>query len=85
MINIRPKKEPRTSFGSTLNQDLMVDLRTLSDVTGVPISKLLDEAVTLLLEQRGLFGDTKDNEHEIIDQNSPKMKTISKLLNNQSK
>jgi hypothetical protein len=49
---MRPKKEPRESFGSTLRQDLMNELRELSENTGIPISKLLDQAVELLLEDR---------------------------------
>lgn len=51
---MRPKKEPRESFGSTLRQDLMIDLRNFSSDTNIPISKLLDEAVELLFDKRGM-------------------------------
>jgi hypothetical protein len=40
----------RESFGSTLDKELLTKLRSLSDETDVPISKLLDKAVKLLLE-----------------------------------
>ncbi|MGG3892007.1 ribbon-helix-helix domain-containing protein [Metabacillus fastidiosus] len=48
----RPKKEPRESFGSTLRKDLIEELREVSDNTGMPISKLLDQAVELLIKDR---------------------------------
>jgi hypothetical protein len=48
----------RESFGSTLDKELLTDLRNLSDDTGIPISKLLDRAVKLLLESRGMKRDT---------------------------
>lgn len=54
---MRPKKEPRESFGSTLREDLMIELRNLSSDTNIPISKLLDEAVQLLFEKRRLSRD----------------------------
>ena len=44
-------KKERESFGSTMKKDLLSDLRTLSEETGIPISKLLDKAVTLLLNE----------------------------------
>jgi antitoxin component of RelBE/YafQ-DinJ toxin-antitoxin module len=47
----------RESFGSTLDKELLNDLRNLSDNTGIPISKLLDRAVTLLLEKQGMPRD----------------------------
>jgi predicted DNA-binding protein len=49
---MRPKKEPREAFASTLKKELMAELRNLSDETGIPITKLLDEAIELLLESR---------------------------------
>ena len=42
------KREP---FGSTLKSNLLADLRKLSEETDIPISKLLDKAVTLLLNE----------------------------------
>lgn len=49
----------RESFGSTLDKELLSDLRKMSEDTDVPISKLLDRAVKLLLESRGMQRDTK--------------------------
>lgn len=48
------KKElkTRTQFTSTLNNDLYAALKALSATTKIPISKLLDEAVVELVEQR---------------------------------
>lgn len=42
----------RTQFTSTLTNELHKDLRDLSRTTKVPISRLLDEAVQGLLEER---------------------------------
>lgn len=50
---MRPKKEPRESFGSTLRKDLMEKLRDKSIETGIPISKLLDHAVEALFAMNG--------------------------------
>lgn len=47
----------RESFGSTLDKELLTDLRNLSDESGIPISKLLDRAVKLLLESHGMRRD----------------------------
>lgn len=47
----------RESFGSTMRKDLLDDLRKYSDESDIPISKLLDKAVTLLLESRGIQRD----------------------------
>jgi hypothetical protein len=51
---MRPRKEPREPFASTLKKELMGQLRELSDDTGIPITKLLDEAIQLLLESRAV-------------------------------
>jgi predicted transcriptional regulator len=42
----------RSQFSSTLDNDLKKKLKELSDDTKVPISKLLDESVELLLKHR---------------------------------
>jgi predicted transcriptional regulator len=42
----------RSQFSSTLDNDLKKRLKDLSDETKVPISKLLDESVELLLRHR---------------------------------
>jgi predicted DNA-binding ribbon-helix-helix protein len=42
----------RTQFTSTLENNLYAALKELSGETKVPISKLLDEAVRSLLEER---------------------------------
>ncbi|MDK2600737.1 ribbon-helix-helix domain-containing protein [Bacillus stercoris] len=42
----------RKQFTSTLRNDLLDDLKDLSDETKIPISKLLDEAVELLKATR---------------------------------
>jgi hypothetical protein len=57
---MRPRKEPRESFGSTLRKDLMDELRDLSDNTGIPITKLLDESIELLLKSRGIPRDKNE-------------------------
>jgi Flp pilus assembly protein TadB len=49
----------RESFGSTLDKELLNDLRSLSEDTGIPISKLLDKAVRLLLEKQGMKRNNK--------------------------
>jgi hypothetical protein len=63
----------RESFGSTLDKDLLNDLRSLSDNTGIPISKLLDRAVRLLLEKQGMPRDKNERNQDkmYIDINLP--------------
>ncbi|WP_144509983.1 ribbon-helix-helix domain-containing protein [Bacillus sp. FJAT-22090] len=39
----------RESFGSTMDAELLCELRELSSQTGIPISKLIDRAVKLLI------------------------------------
>lgn len=41
----------RTQFTSTLKNELMADLRALSDKTSIPMSRLLDMAVEGVLEE----------------------------------
>jgi hypothetical protein len=48
----------RESFGSTLDKELLNELRRVSEDTGIPISKLLDRSVKLLLENMGISRDT---------------------------
>lgn len=48
----------RSQFSSTLDNELKNTLKELSDTTKVPISKLLDEAVGLLVKHRGIRRDT---------------------------
>lgn len=40
----------RIQFSSTLKTELMDNLRNLSDTSGIPISKLLDQSIELLLD-----------------------------------
>lgn len=56
-----PKKilKTRKQFTSTLQNGLYEELQELSRVTKVPISKLLDEAVGRLLEERTTKGQTE--------------------------
>ena len=41
----------RSQITSTLKNELYQDLKNLSEETDIPISKLLDKAVTLLLNE----------------------------------
>jgi len=51
--NKKPKQlKNRTAFTSTLDNKLHQKLRELHEETKVPISKLLDEAVELLIKKR---------------------------------
>lgn len=43
----------RTRIGSAIDKELYDKLQQLSKETKVPISKLLDEAIELLLKKRG--------------------------------
>lgn len=45
----------REQFSSTLDSQLKKKLKELSDETKVPISKLLDEAVEMLLQKRTIM------------------------------
>lgn len=45
-------KEKRKDIGSTLREDLFDKLNELNHITKVPKTKLLDEAVELLIEKR---------------------------------
>lgn len=40
----------REAIGSAVDKELLTQLRQYSKVTGIPISRLLDRAITLLLE-----------------------------------
>jgi predicted transcriptional regulator len=51
----------RTQITSTLKNELNDKLKQLSDETDVPISKLLDQAVELLVEKRGSQRTTQSN------------------------
>jgi vacuolar-type H+-ATPase subunit E/Vma4 len=42
----------RSQITSTLRNELYEEIKNLSDSTDIPISKLLDQAVELLLEDR---------------------------------
>lgn len=46
----RKDLKTRTPIGSAVKTELLKDLRALSKETDVPISKLLDRAITMLLE-----------------------------------
>ena len=48
----------RTQFTSTLQNDLYERLKDLSNDSKIPMSKLLDEAVGRLLEERTTKGQT---------------------------
>ena len=43
----------RKRFSSTLRNDLEANLKQLSDESGIPISKLLDKSIELLLKEYG--------------------------------
>ena len=45
------KSRKRKAFASTMNNDLFDQLKQLSDESGIPISKLLDKAISLLLKE----------------------------------
>ncbi|OAO82577.1 ribbon-helix-helix domain-containing protein [Anoxybacillus flavithermus] len=48
----------RTQFGSTLKNELYNELKKISDKTSIPISKLLDKAIELLIEdfkKKGMY------------------------------
>lgn len=40
----------RTPLGTTVDNKILADLKEYSAETGVPLSKLLDKAITMLLE-----------------------------------
>jgi hypothetical protein len=52
-------KRKRTSFGSTLKEELYTDLQELSKETDIPMTKLLDRAVDLLLNEMNFRKDSK--------------------------
>jgi hypothetical protein len=52
-------KRKRTSFGSTLKEELYSDLQELSKETDIPMTKLLDRAVDLLLNEMNFRKDSK--------------------------
>ena len=43
----------RKRFSSTMRNDLEANLKQLSDESGIPISKLLDKSIELLLKEYG--------------------------------
>ena len=50
----------RESFGSTMDAALLNKLREISSETGVPISKLIDRAVQLLINDASNVGIPRD-------------------------
>lgn len=52
----------RTQITSTLKNELKVELNDLAEETDIPISKLLDQAVELLLESKGKYRTQPYNE-----------------------
>jgi hypothetical protein len=63
----------RSQFSSTLDNDLKAKLKDLSDETKIPISKLLDESIELLLSKRGMPRDKNERNQDkmYIDINLP--------------
>lgn len=50
----------RKQFNSTVNPDLLDAIRQISDQTDIPISKLVDKAIELLIEDmknKGLYNN----------------------------
>jgi hypothetical protein len=63
----------RTQITSTLKIELNKQLKELSDETDIPISKLLDQAVELLLQHKGMPRDSNKRDDKMyIDINLPK-------------
>ena len=50
----------RLQFSSTMNNDYYEELKNISEETGVPISKLLDRAVQLLISDVNKIGIPRD-------------------------
>ena len=50
----------RLQFSSTMNNDYYEELKNISEETGVPISKLLDRAVQLLISDVNKVGIPRD-------------------------
>lgn len=53
----------RTRFPSTIETNKLERLRHLSHETAVPMSRLMDEALDLLLAKRGKPSDTRNRRH----------------------
>lgn len=51
----------RESFGSTMDTKLLNDLREMSKETDIPISKLIDRAVSLLLKESEKSSNNKND------------------------
>jgi hypothetical protein len=64
----------RMQITSTLKIELNNQLKELSEETDIPISKLLDQAVELLLKSKGMPRDKneRNNDKMYIDINLPK-------------
>lgn len=59
----RPRKEPRAALGTDLPPDLLEELREYSLTSGIPINRLVEDAVRMLLTARYWFGE-KDEDRD---------------------
>lgn len=56
------QKENRVKFGNTLDSEMYVKLNDLSKQTKIPISRLLDEAIQLLIQKYKQLNMYKEKE-----------------------
>lgn len=56
------EKRMRKSFGSSMDKELLEQLRAISKETGIPLSKLFDRAVQLLIDQS--YSDLINNKND---------------------
>lgn len=57
---IMPNLKNRSQFSSTLENDLLEKLKEISNNTKIPISKLFDKAIELLIEDmknKGIYNN----------------------------
>lgn len=59
----------RTQITSTLRNELYEQIKQLSDNTDIPISKLLDQAVEMLLERNNISHRGKVTQANKLDNN----------------
>lgn len=56
------QKENRVKFGNTLDSEMYVKLNDLNKQTKIPISRLLDEAIQLLIQKYKQLNMYKEKE-----------------------
>ena len=58
----RPKKEPKTKLGTWISDDLFADLQRYHEQSGVPITRIVEDALDAYLNKKYVRSIMKEDE-----------------------